>query len=86
MKIEEVFNQGAAFMKEGKFREAVKKFDIVIRQDPTLYNAWYNKAYALYNLKKFKQAYKAVQKAIQLSKALFSFFNQLIILFNNFGS
>ncbi len=59
--------EGIALYKEGKYAEANKKYDEALKINPTSVEAKFNKADALYQLKKYEDAQKLYQQVADLS-------------------
>lgn len=62
----DVFEQGVSLQKEGRHEEAVEAFSNAIEQDPGNADAWYRKAFCLYEMAMYKDSMDCVSKAIEL--------------------
>ena len=64
--IEKLFDKGAALGKQGKYEEAEKCYDEVIKIDPKYAKAWFNKGVALFNQRKFEEAIECNDEVIKI--------------------
>ena len=62
--------KGKAFLKFGKFKDAIKCFDKVIKFFPKGPEAWYNKGDALQARGKVKDAKKCFDNAVKLDPSI----------------
>jgi tetratricopeptide (TPR) repeat protein len=68
--LEDLFSEGNSLYRQGKYDEAIKTYDEVIRLDPNLEEAWNNKGVALDDQGKYDEAIKAYDEAIRLDPNL----------------
>lgn len=61
------FDKGNLLYDTGKFKEAVKSFDAVIKEIPNFAGAWFNKGLSLYSMEKYTEADKCYDKALELN-------------------
>ena len=69
------FKKGNDLNKQGKYDQAIKAFDEVIKLDPNDATAWHNKGMALDDLGEHDEAIECYNKAIRLSPSLVEAWN-----------
>jgi tetratricopeptide (TPR) repeat protein len=65
--VDDWFNEGHYLDQAGKYEEAVKAYDKVLKINPQYADAWYNKGIALVNLRKYKEAINAYDEALKIN-------------------
>jgi tetratricopeptide (TPR) repeat protein len=60
------YNRGEKFRKSQRYEEAIAAYDQAIKIKPDYSEAWYAKAYSLYQLQRYEEALVAYEKVIQL--------------------
>ena len=65
--IDRFFNRGQMAMMEGQYTRAINNFNIIIRLDGDLYEAWFFRGIAKYNLGDFSGAESDFDRALELN-------------------
>lgn len=65
--IDQFFNRGRNFLIEGKYTNAIDNFNILVRLDSTLYDAYFFRGIAKYNLGDYMGAEKDFDKSLKLN-------------------
>lgn len=63
------FRKGIFFLKQGRYEEALKYFNLCIEKYPDNYPSIYYRAFALLELKRYDEAERGIQKIISLKPA-----------------
>ncbi|HID72270.1 MAG TPA: tetratricopeptide repeat protein, partial [Thermoplasmata archaeon] len=64
------FTRGEVYLKEGRYDDAVKDFDIVLGEEPEHYAALYNKGKAYLKMGKLEAAERFFRQAIEVDESL----------------
>ena len=62
-----LFDEGVTLYELGRYKEALERFNSVLKTNPIDTDAWNNKGNALYYLGRYDEALIAYEKAIELS-------------------
>ena len=66
--IDQFFNRGRQMLIDGKYSAAIENFNILSRLDSTLYDAYFFRGIAKYNLGDFLGAEKDFNKSLRLNQ------------------
>jgi tetratricopeptide (TPR) repeat protein len=62
----DLYKQGINYMSNEKMSDAIRSFELALRQDPNYVDAWIKKGYAHFHLNEFPVAVAAYDKALQI--------------------
>lgn len=81
---EDLLSKGVEFYRLGKYKEALKSFEEVIKIKPDSARAWNDRSATLYKLKIYREALISFEEAIRLKPDFLEAWNNKAVLLSEF--